>query len=890
MFKKNKLYVLLILIIVVLILKLFYTFFTDERYNLAKGRKNDAEIVEKAVYSVVFDANGGDGLISTQQVLKYDLAVRPIVDPIKDGYIFLGWYSDLSDDTEYDFNTLIMDNITLIAKWEKIDEQDGTFLVKFYSSGSIINLQVVKLGEKILEPTLPMRSGYTFLGWYDGENKYDFGDEVTSNIVLQAKWEKSNQKEELVYYVVTFNSNGDSSVNSQIVESGKTVAVPIQPTRSGYTFLGWYNGESLYNFGSKVTSNITLVAKWKGNNDDKELVYYVVTFDSNGGSGVNSQNIESGKTAVVPTIPVRKWYSFVAWKLNGEIYDFNTPVTNNITLVAEWKVSSVVTLIKGIDLVPNSNNASDMRNNTINLQRAIDLVSESGGGSVQMPAGTFYFSLGGRSNNWLKERYVIKPKNNVHLIGAGTNENNTGELTILKPYFKCDGSGAGSMDMFYFNNYADTGFNNLSTVNINTRRDVNYTNMDGNPSVLKNQTVYLINADFSNFVIDGAEVQGCSYETDGKGFMINLFKDCDWNNVVVKNTDATGFGIDCPINSTINNCVAINCGKNATTNSEGASGFGIGVGYANNEAITISNSLAINNKKFGFFFEHQARFNSTAYLATKSDGFIVKDSIAGGNMYDFGGLKAYDVTYNNVKSISGKSLYLGSDNLNISKVNITIRSNNVYPVYFSMYSKNISLINSNFSSNVNDISTSNILPYISEINWAINNGIIPVNNSTAFNPYGNVNRFDAVSALYKYNHMPGTITIKTTAVERNDNKSSIRNIGFTDLDDSLYVNDLYNVIWAYDNGIISKDNKFRPADNVTRAEFITMLYRMSGLPVVSGTLPFSDVNENSWYYNAVMWGYQEGIINGVTDTIFSPADSITKMQMAILLYRFNNYR
>ena len=72
----------------------------------------------------------------------------------------------------------------------------------------------------------------------------------------------------------------------------------------------------------------------------------------------------------------------------------------------------MVTLIKGIDLVPNSNNASDMRNNTINLQRAIDLVSESGGGSVQMPAGTFYFSLGGRSNNWLKERYVIKPKNN----------------------------------------------------------------------------------------------------------------------------------------------------------------------------------------------------------------------------------------------------------------------------------------------------------------------------------------------------------------------------------------------------------------------------------------------------------------------------------------------
>ena len=93
-----------------------------------------------------------------------------------------------------------------------------------------------------------------------------------------------------------------------------------------------------------------------------------------------------------------------------------------------------------------------MKKNTINFQKAIDMVSDNGGGIIKLPAGTYYFFQGGRASNSIKERYAIKPRNNVHIIGAGTNENNTNQLTILKPYFKCDGTGSGTMDMFYFNN------------------------------------------------------------------------------------------------------------------------------------------------------------------------------------------------------------------------------------------------------------------------------------------------------------------------------------------------------------------------------------------------------------------------------------------------------
>ena len=67
-------------------------------------------------------------------------------------------------------------------------------------------------------------------------------------------------------YTVTFNSNGGTSVAAQTVEAGKTAKMPTAPTRSGYTFAGWYNGATAYNFNTPVNSNLTLTAKWTANN------------------------------------------------------------------------------------------------------------------------------------------------------------------------------------------------------------------------------------------------------------------------------------------------------------------------------------------------------------------------------------------------------------------------------------------------------------------------------------------------------------------------------------------------------------------------------------------------------------------------------------------------
>ena len=249
------------------------------------------------------------------------------------------------------------------------------------------------------------------------------------------------------------------------------------------------------------------------------------------------------------------------------------------------------------------------------LQRLINNVSREGG-VIYIPAGEYEFA---QISTQTIGSHCIKMRSNVTIRGAG-------EKTVLKPV----GASEKGLEMFYFNKYLDTG-----------------------------EAVYLENCRFEDFVIDAAGTSCETYTSAGKGFMFNLFRNCHWARVTVKNTDATGFGVDCPIDSSIVNCVAINCGKAANTASAGASGFGIGFGYSEEESMLISDCRSIGNRKFGFFFEHQGRFNAVKYAATDCSGFAVKNCTAEGNLYNFGGIRAINTTYENCISVAprGQGFY-----------------------------------------------------------------------------------------------------------------------------------------------------------------------------------------------------------------------------------------
>ncbi len=100
------------------------------------------------------------------------------------------------------------------------------------------------------------------------------------------------------------------------------------------------------------------------------------------------------------------------------------------------------------------------------------------------------------------------------------------------------------------------------------------------------------------------------------------------------------------------------------------------------------------------------------------------------------------------------------------------------------------------------------------------------------------------------------------------------------------------VRYAYETGLMDgvEDNLFAPNSETTRAQLVTILYRLAGEPEPGGDSGFSDVAAGIWYTDAVAWAAENGIVNGVSDTEFAPGDDITREQLAAILYRYAAYQ
>ena len=93
---------------------------------------------------------------------------------------------------------------------------------------------------------------------------------------------------------------------------------------------------------------------------------------------------------------------------------------------------------------------------------------------------------------------------------------------------------------------------------------------------------------------------------------------------------------------------------------------------------------------------------------------------------------------------------------------------------------------------------------------------------------------------------------------------------------------------AYENSLMDGvgDNLFAPNSQTTRAQLVTILHRLAGQPAVSGDLPFTDVESGTWYTDAVLWAAQNGIVNGLGENTFAPMNTLTREQLVTMLYRY----
>ena len=221
----------------------------------------------------------------------------------------------------------------------------GTFRGKVWNSGTLSGGQFA--GTVVNRGTI---TNGTFDGEVTNESGRSFGvisggtfnGKVTNKNDISDPPEETSAKisggtfngEVIGAYTVTFQSEGGSEVASQI-RANAPAARPADPTKEGHTFIGWYNGESEWNFETPVTEKLTLTAKWQINR-------YTITFDTAGGSEVAPITQDYGTTITAPANPAKTGYTFAGW-------DKTIPTTmpaGDMTITARWQVNQYTITFK----------------------------------------------------------------------------------------------------------------------------------------------------------------------------------------------------------------------------------------------------------------------------------------------------------------------------------------------------------------------------------------------------------------------------------------------------------------------------------------------------------------------------------------------------------------
>ncbi|MDD6611937.1 MAG: phage tail tip lysozyme [Clostridiales bacterium] len=115
--------------------------------------------------------------------------------------------------------------------------------------------------------------------------------------------------------------------------------------------------------------------------------------------------------------------------------------------------------------------------------------------------------------------------------------------------------------------------------------------------------------------------------------------------------------------------------------------------------------------------------------------------------------------------------------------------------------------------------------------------------------------------------------------------SSVSSI-FTDISSSAWYKN--SVQYVYDNGLMAgtSSNTFSPNSSLTRAQMAQILYNRAGKPAVSGTIPFKDVSKSAWYYHAVCWAYNKGYVSGYSSQKFGPENNVTHEQAVVIMHNY----
>ena len=285
------------------------------------------------LYTVTLDANGGTFDASGSTVAQDTMQVTyggnfeqmPI--PRYKGYFFRGWYDEQWGGRQYGdedgrgtYTYDKTEDCTLYALWEEAPLCTVTFNP---NGGTLTGAETCqeKQNERIQRPyEEPIREGYYFRGWYkdaDCTQMWDFDDPIPGNMTLYAGWD-------ILSYVIRVRlENGEQDI---IINQNydTAITVPDDPTREGYTFIGWDTP-----FPKKMPAKIMeITALWQINR-------YKITFDTDGGSEIDSIEQDYDTEITAPDAPTKEGYTFIGW-------DTTVPKkmpAKDMTVKARWQIN-----------------------------------------------------------------------------------------------------------------------------------------------------------------------------------------------------------------------------------------------------------------------------------------------------------------------------------------------------------------------------------------------------------------------------------------------------------------------------------------------------------------------------------------------------------------------
>lgn len=325
---------------------------------------------------VVLQSTDVEGWYKIVQVVAGSTSITEKYD-----YVIL-WHSALTDTTaKTALDTMLNNASSYVGSYVTFDNLPQEATSSCQISTTVYDANTIKwmtnvpetytIEENVILPT-PVKEGFDFLGWYMNDEKVDTIEVgSTGNKQFTAKWA-------LPTYAIDYVLDGGICENLPTTYTKGTVVALPTPTKDGYTFLGWYIGDTkVESITEEMTGNLTLTAKW-----EKVLVKYQLEFVLDGGVCENlPTEYTEGKMLLLPK-PTKEGFKFLGWYVgDAKVESITEEMTGDLTLTAKWEKEQGSEEPKELLVDPNDANAY------ATIESALDAAND--GDTIVIVAGTF---------------------------------------------------------------------------------------------------------------------------------------------------------------------------------------------------------------------------------------------------------------------------------------------------------------------------------------------------------------------------------------------------------------------------------------------------------------------------------------------------------------------